>query len=75
MSAEVRDIVTVYQLGGGSGFLATFIAECAECRWAAGSHTGGGGGSPTPWVSDEQARALAQGNADKHNHERHEVAA
>lgn len=73
MPAEVRDIVTVYQLAGGSGFLAMFDAQCAECRWAAGAHSGGGGGSPTPWVTDAQARAYAQGNADKHNQERHET--
>ena len=44
-------------------------------EWYAGgtdaADSGGGGGSPTPWVSDGEARQFAQRWADRHNAERH----
>lgn len=71
MPAVVRDMTTVYKLGGGSGFLTSFDAWCAECPWSAGAFSGGGGGSPTPWVTNEEARGHAQRWVDRHNQERH----
>lgn len=75
MSAVVQDRTSVYRLGGGSGFLTSFCAWCAECRWGGAVFYSGGGGSPTPCVSDQEARECAQGNADEHNAERHEEGA
>jgi hypothetical protein len=71
VTAVVVDRVDVYVLGGGSGILASFSAECATCPWSVGAFAGGGGGSPTPWVSDAEAREQAQRWADRHNAEHH----